>query len=79
MNRKYALAGIITVILLGSLGVVVYLSSNQTPTVVTLTELGHIDTGGVAVCVKVVGDIAYVIDSDDGNRSLLIVQNWTPE
>jgi hypothetical protein len=72
MNRRYVFAGIISVILLGGLGVAVYLSIS-TPSTVILTELGQIDTGGRAELVEVVGDIAYIIDGDEETPGGLVL------
>ncbi|MGY5880864.1 MAG: hypothetical protein RTV31_11470 [Candidatus Thorarchaeota archaeon] len=63
MNRKYRSIGIISVLLVGSLGVAIYLTTSASS--ITLTELGQIDTGGFANFVEVAGDIAYVLDTNE--------------
>ena len=71
MNRKYVSIGIISVILVGSLGVAIYWTTSTSS--ITLTEIGQIDTGGSADFVEVVGDIAYVLDNNEGSPGGLVL------
>ena len=71
-TQKIIIASIsIFLVTIASVLIPLFLFSNNLQ--LTLTELGQIDTGGAATKVKVVGEIAYVIDITDNNPGGLVI------
>ena len=76
-NRWVAIAVGIALIVLGS-AVTIPLLIPLTPSELQLVEIGQIDTGEIASCVAVGGDIAFVLDRTESVGSLVLVNISDP-
>jgi hypothetical protein len=77
MERRHLTAvGIIIMLILGFGTLVILFLNNQAPEpTLTLTKISQIDTGGRTADVKVVGDVAYVIDQNEPIPGGLVLVN----